>query len=230
MTVSEWNSDDLDTALGCRVFSGCGEDEVNSFLLSRHRKVCDFAAGEEIPPAQRTDCWAIVMLGSLRIFSGCEDESTVLLNVAGRGDVFDIAALTGRGGSKAPPTSVKAAGKCRVAFITAGDVKALMRDYPSIAANCFVFFTERIAFLNRRIHTLSCGNAVGKLSDFLLSEFLHENGVFTVRIKSYVELAGRLNISRASLYRALGALEETGVIRRTGKVITICDLELLRGQ
>jgi CRP-like cAMP-binding protein len=225
LVKSEWNANDFNMSCGCRVLEGCGAEEAQAFLTASDAKVFEFAGGEEIPRTLRSHCWAIVMNGSVRLFSGGESGS-VLLNVAGCGDAFDIASLTGQR-SQAPASTAVAACKCRVAFLTACDIRALMRDYPSIAANCFAFFTERIAFLNRRIRTLSCGTAEEKLADFLLTECCHEDGAFTVKLKSCVELADRLNISRASLYRVLGALETAGIISRTGKVITIRDWERL---
>ncbi len=227
MVKSEITANDFNTALTCRLFEGCGEDEVKKFWAASAVSVCDFAGGEEIPLSLRDSHWGIVLCGSVRIFSG-GDGGAVLLNVVGRREPFDIASLTGRR-SATPQSRVTAAGKCRIAFLTAMELTVLMSDYPRIAANCFVFFTNRIAFLNGRLHTLSCGSAEGKLANYLLSEFTHEGGSCTVRLKSCVELADRLGVSRASLYRALGALEESGVISRAGKVITICDLEALQG-
>ena len=81
---------------------------------------------------------------------------------------------------------------------------------------------------NRKIHTLSRATAEQKLADFLLSEFGVEGEKATVRIKSCVELAVRLNLSRASLYRALGTLEQSGMILRSGKLIELMDVPALQ--
>lgn len=225
MVKSEWNANDDSAAARCCLFRDCAPDEVKAFLQASDVTVCEFAGGETIPPALREHCWGIVLRGSVRIFSDGEG-GAALLNVVGDSEPFDIAALTGRR-TAFPPVSAIAAGRCRAAFVKACDVRTLMRDYPTVAANCLAFMTGRIAFLNRKIHTLSCGSAEGKLADFLLSEFQCEDDSLVVRVKSCVELAGRLNISRASLYRALGALEERGAIARSGKHIVILDAEAL---
>lgn len=225
MVKSEWNANDDNAVFACGLFDGCGEDGVRAFLAASDATVFDFAGGEEIPAEVRADCWGIVLGGSVRIFSGGEG-GTVLLNVVSRREAFDIAALTGRR-EAAPPSTVVTAGRCRIAFLRACGVETLMREYPRVAANCFAFFAGRVGFLNRRIHTLSCGSAEGRLADYLLGEYRQEDGCCTVRLKSCVELANRLNVSRATLYRALGALEESGVIARSGKLITILDLNAL---
>lgn len=226
LVKSEWNANDFNTALGCTLFDGCSEAAVRDYLNVSGVNVYDFSGGEEVPGELRAHCWAIVMHGSAKIFSGGEG-GCVLLNVAGKGEIFDIVALTGHR-EGVPLSTVITAGKCRIAFIEACGIEVLMRDYPSIAANCFAFLTGRVGFLNQRIHTLSRGSAESKLADFLLNEFYQEDGRLLVKLKSCVELADRLGMSRASLYRALGTLEDSGVISRSGKRITILDRERLQ--
>ena len=225
MVKSEWNANDDSAAARCCLFHGCAPDEVKTFLQSSGVAVCEVAGGETVPHSLREQCWSIVLRGSVRIFSDGEG-GAALLNVVGTGEPFDIAALTGTR-SAFPRASAITAGRSRIAFIKACDVNALLRDYPTVAANCLAFFTGRIAFLNRKIHTLSCGSAEGKLADFLLTEFRCEGDSLVVRVKTCVELASRLNMSRASLYRALGSLEERGAIARDGKRIVLLKPEAL---
>lgn len=228
MVKSEFNANDFNTALNCCLFADCTQDEVRSYMDQSGMSVYDFSGGEEVSRELRNNCWSIVMMGSVKIFSGGEG-SCVLLNVVGKCEVFDIAALTGRRGD-APPSAVITAGKCRIAFITACDIEALMSNHPKIVANCLLFFAGRVGFLNRKIHTLSCGSCESKLADFLLNEFYQEDGRFMVKLRSCVELANRLGVSRASLYRSLGTLEDSGVITRSGKLITILDMHGLQRQ
>ena len=225
MVKIERNAHDDSTAARCCLFKGCAPKDAASFLSASGVTIFEFTGGETIPVALRENCWAIVLCGSVRIFSDNEG-GTALLNIVGSGEPFDIAALTGRCAAM-PASSAIAAGRCRVAFVRACDVNVLLKEYPRVAANCLAFFTGRIAFLNRKIHTLSCGSAEGKLADFLLTEFRCEDDGLVVRVRSCVELAGRLNISRASLYRALGTLEERGAIARSGKRIVILDPDAL---
>ena len=58
--------------------------------------------------------------------------------------------------------------------------------------------------------------AEGKLARYLLT--VPSGGPLRL---SATDLAKRLGISRASLYRAFDALERTGAIRRTGKRIEV---------
>ena len=163
MVKIERNAHDDSTAARCCLFKGCAPKDAASFLSASGVTIFEFTGGETIPVALRENCWAIVLCGSVRIFSDNEG-GTALLNIVGSGEPFDIAALTGRCAAM-PASSAIAAGRCRVAFVRACDVNVLLKEYPRVAANCLAFFTGRIAFLNRKIHTLSCGSAEGKLAD-----------------------------------------------------------------
>ena len=66
--------------------------------------------------------------------------------------------------------------------------------------------------------------AEGKLARYLLAN--SHGGLFTC---SATDLAQRLGISRASLYRAFETLEGHGLIARQGKTITIPDPAALEG-
>ncbi len=227
MNRENFSADDFDAAVKCRLFEGCAEDVIKSFLSDSGVNVFSFHGGESIGKEVRSECWAIVISGSVRIFSGGESGGSMLINVVASGQPFDISSLAGCHGSPVM-SEVKAAGKCRVVFIGVMEPMRLMSDYPKVAANCMAFFCGRIAFLNRKIHTLSRATAEQKLADFLLSEFSTDGGKPAVRIKSCVELADRLNLSRASLYRALGTLEESGLIAREGKQIELVDVAALQ--
>ena len=227
MNRTEPRPEDLAAAAGCRLFEGCDREETDRFLEESGVKVISFSGREIIPHAQRSNCWSIVVAGSVRIYSGDGVEGEMLLNVVGAGQPFDIASLAGWAGNPVM-SEVKAAGKCRVAFIGAMDPIRLMERYPRVAANVMSFFCGRIAFLNRKIHTLSRGTAERKLADWLLGEFSTDGGKPCVTVRSCSELAVRLNLSRASLYRAIGILEESGCISRSGKRIELLDVAALQ--
>lgn len=227
MNAEKFTPEDLQAVSVCRLFDGCTDDEIRRFLDDSGVNVCSFRGGEVLPSEVRAGSWGIVIAGSVRIFSGDEGGGAMLLNVVSSGQPFDISSLAGCKGSPVM-SEVRAAGKSRIAFVGAMDTMRLLKDYPGVGANCMGFFCGRIAFLNRKIHTLSRATAEQKLADYLLSEFSAEGGRAEVRVKSCVELAVRLNLSRASLYRALGILEQSGCIARNGKSIELLDVAALQ--
>ena len=66
-----------------------------------------------------------------------------------------------------------------------------------------------------RLQTLAEPGVEGKLARYLLA-----NGGSSCPA---TELCQRLGVSRASLYRAFAVLEDSGLITRRGKTITIVD-------
>jgi CRP-like cAMP-binding protein len=84
--------------------------------------------------------------------------------------------------------------------------------------NYLRYLSGRIRFLSARLQALAAGGAEGKLSRYLL-----ENAAEGALVCPATELAQRLGISRASLYRAFQALEDAGLIQRRGKTILVPD-------
>lgn len=217
----------IQKALKCALFEFCPREKAVDYLKKIGAYACDFDAGEYIPSELRCRSYGIVISGSIRIFSKDNGGSSFLMNVVSECEVFDISSFTGDS-EHAPLSAIKTAGKCRIVFVPTCPIADLMRNYPEIAANCFRFFCGRIEFLNKKIRAIFCGTSDRKLANFLLNEFCCENGKLLVRIKSCVELASKLNLSRASLYRAIDALEADGMISHEGKLIIIKDLPQLQ--
>ena len=94
----------------------------------------------------------------------------------------------------------------------------LLAGHTHIRENYLRYLTGRIRFLSGRLQSLTQSGAEGKLARYLLSAA--RDGVLSCPA---TQLSQRLGISRASIYRAFAALEEGGLITRTGKTIRITD-------
>ena len=136
-------------------------------------------------------------------------------------DVFGVAALFGS--DEEYPSTILAESDCRILFISQETVSAWMHAVPIVAENYVRFLSDRIRFLNRRLSTLTAGQADGKLWRYLLSH-RDEDGVVTIT-DGMGALAERLDMGRSSLYRSLDALSQAGRIRRERKKINILKME-----
>lgn len=200
------------------------------FLLAdvdeNQRQLCDqmavteeksYCKGETIYTQQNSRrALALVLEGHIRVWQG-----KVVMNDLFAQDVFGAAALFGS--DEDYPSTVVAETDCRLLFIPQETVVAWMQAVPQVATNYVRFLSDRIRFLNRRLATLTAGQADGKLWRYLLAH-RDENGVVTV-IDGMRELAERLDMGRSSLYRSLDALTEAGKIRRERKKIVILKTE-----
>jgi len=155
--------------------------------------------------------------------SVCRDDSqrNVTLNVLHPGDCFGASALFSDGTSPSHSvTRIEAAKEAVVAFISETRLRRLLTSNPSLCISYITFLTGRIRFLNSKLYTFSGGTTVEKVAKLLLSQH-RETGCCSA--DNCAELARRLNIGRASLYRALDSLEKQGIIHREGQRIEILD-------
>ena len=176
-----------------------------------------FRKGETIyTPHHAKRSLALVLEGHIRVWQG-----KVVMNDLFADDVFGAAALFGS--DEEYPSTVAAETDCRILFIPQETVVAWMKAVPMVAENYVRFLSDRIRFLNRRLSTLTAGQADGKLWRYLLAH-RDEDGVVDIR-EGMGELAERLDMGRSSLYRSLDALSQTGRIRRERKKIIILKTE-----
>lgn len=151
-----------------------------------------------------------------------KSNGTVLRNLT-RNDTFGAASVFST--DELYNTSVIALTDCSLLFIEREICEELVTNYPECAKNLIEFLSGRIAFLNRKITAFSAGNAEEKTAIWILSLPTSDDG--SKVIESYSEGARSLCLGRASLYRALDALEDKGYIKRNSKSITVIDEKAL---
>ena len=159
---------------------------------------------------------AVVLEGHVRVMQG-----RIPMNDLVEGDVFGVAALFGT--DEDYPSTVVAESDCRVVYIPQETVVKWMKEVPQVAENYVGFLSDRIRFLNRRLATLTAGQADGKLWKYLLAHHDEEGVVYVAEGMS--ALAEHLDMGRSSLYRSLDALALAGRIRRERKKIYILQTE-----
>ena len=121
------------------------------------------------------------------------------------------------------PTLVKAKVSSNVIFFSADDIKVLVTKSPEISLNVIEFLTRKINFLNDKIAAFSGSSVEEKLAGYILGLQRKYNSLeFEFNKKKGSEA---INCGRASLYRAIEALESTGDISIENKKIYIKDLE-----
>ena len=113
---------------------------------------------------------------------------------------------------------------CRVLFLPQETLDRLLGEEPLLRRNYLRYLTGRVRFLSGRLRSVAQTGAEGKLARYLLTLPSGE----PLRL-SATDLAKRLGISRASLYRAFQALEDARLIRREGKSMYVLDPAGLEG-
>ena len=144
------------------------------------------------------------------------------ISILSPGDLFGAAALFNDQPDYA--ATLTATSPCRVVLLSQDLVSLLMDESPIIRDNYIRYLSGRIRFLSGKIRSLAADSAEGKLKQHLLTSLSPDR---TRLDCPATELARRLGISRASLYRAFDTLEGQALIRRESRSITVPDLKAL---
>lgn len=192
-----------------RIFQSVGENRLEQLVESAGTQV--FRRGESIlSPERGGRTMGMILTGSAAVVKG-----RAVINTLVPGDIFG--AVTLFSDEPSPATTVTARVECSAIFFEKEAIAKLIESEPGAAVGFAAYLSARIRFLTRRIEALTAGDSASKLLSYLLER---EQGG-EVEIQSCAELARRLDVGRASLYRALDSLEASGDIRREGKKIFI---------
>lgn len=171
----------------------------------------------------------IVLAGSLYVSKPSSRRYT--MNTLTRGNIFGAADLYDCGGEEAFATVLTAASDSRLILFPLEFLEELMRGDFTVAENYIRFLTDRVRFLNEKIDSLVTESADAALARYLIKNVYLKDGKLIVGSGGSMQaLAEKLNMGRASLYRAFESLENGGLIVKNGREIEIINLERLKIQ
>ena len=208
MTALSLTREEISLLAACPLFRGADGDLLGSLTELEGAGLVQFDSGVVYSPRHFRRSLGVVLSGQLQVTKGA-----LAVSVLEPGDLFGAAALY----SDEPEfaTTITARGPSRCLMLEQALVDRLLAEHGQIRENYLRYLTGRIRFLSGRLQTLAQPGVEGKLARYLLS-----NGGSSCPA---TQLCQRLGVSRASLYRAFAALEDSGLIRRTGKTITVID-------
>ena len=143
------------------------------------------------------------------------------LKTFSKGMSFGAAALFG--GSDCYISKITAKTDLQVLFITENELVDLFQKYPQTAINYITFLSEKVRFLNKKLNVVSSSGTENTVFKYLTS-IADENGEIH-NFKNMSLVSKTLSISRASLYRALGDLENNGYIIKENNYIKVIHYE-----
>lgn len=202
---------------------GCADKEnLNTVFTDENVELRIFSSGEVIYSPECIKKQIGILIEGRALVEPPRSNEKVLLRMLSPSDIFGVANLYC---DDQPFVSVIVAKSCcRVLFIDADAFRELIERDTNAMRAYLRFMSNRIVFLNKKISTLTAGSTEKKLAVFLSEN--QSGGKFSPHI-SMLAIAETLNVGRASLYRALDALELQGLIRRIGKTIIIPDKNAL---
>ena len=194
-----------------------------------------FLAGASLPPEQVTakrfragqiisdrpggvSSVGMIVSGRVEVYSVALDGKDVQLNALTAGECFGVCNLLA-------DTELETVLRCGVLYIPKAVLLACMERDAGLAMRYAALCNRKLQFLLRRIELLTMQSCRGRLIAHLL-ERQDEKGV--VRLAgSREDLARRLGMSRAALFRELSVLQSMGAVSVDGNSITVEDRPLL---
>ena len=199
------------------LFAGVPERQIRELLHMSSASVEEFRTGDLLFSKSDTDGRLGVILRGTADVSRMSSDGMMHMSTLKKNDLFGAASLFG--GEETFVTDIRCNEPVRVLIIREADMLKLLSENTVILVNYLRYLNGRIRFLNKRLDAFSKNTVAAKLMSYFANESVH--GVCTV--KNYTKLSDALCVSRATLYRALDALESSGQIRRNGKEITIME-------
>lgn len=205
------------------LFKGIDFDEIDAkYNVISAIRTSDYSVGELILSSDNpTDALCILQSGNARITSYTSERETVIKYVL-PGEVFGAATLFSR---VTHSTRVYAVSDAKVIFIDKDTICRLIENSSGVALNYINFLSDKISFLNRKVSAYTAANAEIKLAMYLYGN-LDPRGCVVPKT-SMSALSDQLGIGRASLYRAIDSLTDSGVIAYNGKRFEILDCNAL---
>ncbi len=217
------NTDELELVMKTELFHGVPQTVLLKIINAHDCTVEDYKKGEIVfSPDSFSRCLGIVLNGRLRVTKDNADNRPIVMSTLSEGKLFGAAALFNEEAQYA--TQIKALEPCRILFLSQRLIKRAIEREPKLAENYIRYLSERILFLNRKIYSLTAGTAEQRLAGFLLDN-LTEGAYSELPMN---RLADALNMSRASLYRGMDTLTQSGAIIKDGKAICISNAEALK--
>ena len=198
------------------LFRGMKDSEIEEYVS--HCPILQYSSNDVIhSSAKPLHGIGVVISGRAKIVSGNGDTLIRLLkpeDIFGAASVFSI--------ESSNRTTVISSSKCSIRLIPEEVILKIISNDPAAAKRYITFLSDRISFLNSRISNLTAGDTVAKTAGFFLS--LETDGDGNVFLNdSYTNVASRLNMGRASLYRTIDRFIADGLISRDRDNLTILD-------
>lgn len=206
---------------GTFLFNGIAENEISALLDGIEFEKTDYRKGDLIfAPDDFERKLGFVLHGEC-IVGRQSGSAFVPLNTLKTGNSFGILSVFSVYDEF--PTLIKAKNSCSVLFFCADATRELAEKNSKVSMNIIEFLAKKISFLNQKIAAFSGGSVEEKLAGYILELKRKENSLtFDFNKKKSAEA---LNCGRASLYRAISSLEESGYISFDNKKIIINDLQ-----
>lgn len=197
------------------LFAGTDKESARRAARSPLLYARDYVKGDGV--TFKGGALAVLVKGKLKVGGRSEIKKLMLAQME-VGAVFGFATLFEEGDAFEP--DVRAACASTVLFLPEKLILELIAADPALAKNIISIQSSKIRYLNKKILSYTAPSGAEKLYRYLLTQTPEDDGSIRLSLPA-AQLAARLDMGRASLYRAFKALETEGKIERDGDKITL---------
>ncbi len=194
------------------LFSGVEEDDLTTLMSLGEHSIKELSAGDEL---EVNNALVIVISGALEAYKSESGKRVFLKNILSR-EVTGIATLFDTSGQYI--STLLAKKDSEILILTEDFILNALRTSPIFAERFSRLLCEKLRYLNSRIDTYTQPSTENKLLEYIKSSAKVGDDHPCIEM-SMSSLSSALGVGRASLYRALSSLEESGVISKDGKKI-----------
>ena len=202
----------------CQLFSGLPArdlEEIAGFavLRSLERAECLFRQGEPIAG------FYVVQRGAINVHRVGPGGKEQVIHVFRMGESFAEAALAGPSGY---PADARAVEPSTVLLIPRGPILALIRRQPDLALRMLGSMSQHLRVLVAQLDDLTLKDVETRLANWLVRRAKDRAGPVEVPGTKRM-LAAELGTTSETLSRTLAAFRDRGLIRVSGRTITVKD-------
>jgi CRP/FNR family transcriptional regulator, dissimilatory nitrate respiration regulator len=207
------------------LFRGMNIDDIRIILESIPKKVRKFRTGSMIAQSgEEVNSLMIVITGIVK--GEMVDYAGRIIKIEDIPAPGSLASAFMFGNRNRFPVNVVAVSDGELLLIEKTDFLSLMMKNDIILANFLDMISNRSQFLSEKIKFLNFKTIKGKLAQFILQKSAKENLPVNLGMTQN-DLADFFGVARPSVARALGEMEEEGLLEAKGKNIRIIDRERL---
>lgn len=205
----------------CPLFRNMKEEEHNAFLLKYHDTIIRFDKNETVVrQGDPINFLYLLMKGSVRTQMITLEGNVVEIDMLDA--VMPLSPSFVYANKSIYPVDVITMEPCTFLRISKSEWLKEMVNNEKILINFLTLTSNMTAFLSDKLQMISLKSLRSKLSIFLLEKTSPEKNYFILK-RSRTQLAEYFGVQRPSLARTLKELEDEGIIKTDGRLITVLD-------
>lgn len=221
--AEELSRQKLELICGSALFTRVDEILVEQIAFDRRCQCRQFRKGEVIyDPDHGPRCLGIVLAGKVRVEQYVRGKHRMKMSELQPGGCFGAAAVFQE--SQRYAMILTAVCSTEALLLSEDMLRWAMQRNFTVTENYIRYLSGQIRFLHEKITNLTAGTAEERLALFLTEHCAPDGSLQT----AMTDLCSQLNLGRATLYRALEALEARGLISWGNKAIYVLNLDELR--